>query len=170
MMKGKDWKIRPFTIAGIVIILVILVAAMLVQTGNATPGSGVTPSPIAAGDLTEPFRVKFKEEGTGFGSGVDVAQFSVVKFTIEPGGVFGWHQHGGPVLVVVAEGTLSYYSDEPGCQAKVYEAGSALIDPGDHTHNARNEGSTDLVLYATFLLQEGAPLRIDAPDPGVCPF
>lgn len=39
-----------------------------------------------------------------------------------------------------------------------------------HKHIARNEGATDLVLYATYLLPVGAPLRTDEPAPGNCAF
>jgi hypothetical protein len=44
------------------------------------------------------------------------------------------------------------------------------MDPGNHTHNARNEGSENLIVYVVFMLPEGGAPRIDVPNPGNCPF
>jgi hypothetical protein len=44
------------------------------------------------------------------------------------------------------------------------------MDPGNHTHIARNEGSENVVVYVTFMLPEGGATRIDVPAPGSCPF
>lgn len=139
---------------------------------SATPGFGVTPRPVALGGLPEPVRAKFKaHHADGFGDGTAVSDLVVVEYTIAPGGYFGWHQHGGPVWVVIKEGTLSLYDGgDPTCTAATYPAGSAFLDAGDHTHNARNEGTVPVVVYGTFMLPDGAALRIDAPNPGVCPF
>ena len=101
----------------------------------------------------------------------DVAKTTMVKYTIAPGGVFGWHQHGGPLWVIVESGSLTFYeADDPSCTGKVYPAGSTFMDPGNHVHNARNEGSVDLVIYAVFMLPEGGETRLDAPHPGNCSF
>ena len=54
--------------------------------------------------------------------------------------------------------------------AILYGPGETFIDEGGgHIHIARNLGTTDLVLYATYLLPVGATPRIDVPDPGNCP-
>ncbi|OGO28488.1 MAG: hypothetical protein A2W33_00285 [Chloroflexi bacterium RBG_16_52_11] len=141
---------------------------LLVDASKATPGSGVTSEVIARGDTSESIRAKFKD---GFHTDTHVDQIVVVRFTVTPGGVFGWHQHGGPIWVVVTSGTLTYYdAEDPSCTPINYPAGSAFMDPGNHTHNARNEGSVDLVTYATLMMPEGAQVRIDAPDPGICDF
>ncbi|HET9832352.1 MAG TPA: cupin domain-containing protein [Vicinamibacterales bacterium] len=98
-----------------------------------------------------------------------MADVVAVRFSIEPGGYFGWHRHGGPVWVVVNQGTLTLHDpDEPNC-TKTYGPGSAFFEVGDHVHNALNEGDVDVVVVGTFLLPDGAPPRIDAADPGVCP-
>lgn len=138
----------------------------------ATPGSSVTPQVLALGELPEAVRAKFKADGMGgFENGTDVAQIVAIRYTVAPGGYFGWHRHGGPVWVVVAEGTLTLYdADDATCTGTDYELGSAFLDPGDHVHNARNEGTADVVVYATFMIPAGGQLRVDAPDPMVCPF
>jgi quercetin dioxygenase-like cupin family protein len=144
-----------------------IVGLMASREAKATPGSGVTAQPMAVGGLPESIREKLKAD-SGFESGVTVSDIAVVKFTIAPGGYFGWHRHGGPVWVVVEEGTLTLYDpDVPGC-ARTYGPGSAFLDIGDHVHNARNEGAVSVVVYGTFMLPEGGALRVDAPDPGLC--
>lgn len=138
----------------------------------ATSGAGVVPQVIALGDLPAPIRARFKaDELEGFGNGTVAEQIVLVKFTVAPGGYFGWHQHGGPVWVTVMEGALTLYdSDDASCTGTVHEPGSAFLDPGDHVHNARNESGQTVVVYATFMLPAGGLLRVDAPDPMVCPF
>lgn len=162
---------KKLALSAIVIVAVLAIVFLAVRETAATPGSGVTPEPIVASELTESVRAKFKEDASGFGEGTEVVSLTLVKFTIAPGGIFGWHRHGGPVWAMVSSGTLTIYDgDDPTCTGTIYTAGSAFLDPGDHTHNARNEGSENVVIYATFMLPEGGAPRIDAPDPGVCPF
>ena len=81
-----------------------------------------------------------------------------------PGGTFGWHQHGGPVWVVVAQGTLTLYAGDEGCAATTVSAGGAFLDPGDHTHSAVNLGDQAVIVYATF-----RPRRVGQPA-WMCPI
>ena len=102
------------------------------------------------------------------------------------GGTSGWHSHPGPVLVVVKTGTITFYragkhsgldgDDEnrdngangPTCSRTVYAAGSAFVEvpaPG-HVMLAKNEGSTEATVTATYFAPPGAALRIDRPWPG----
>jgi quercetin dioxygenase-like cupin family protein len=156
--------------AGLAVIAAIIGSLLISQIAGATPPAGLSATPIASGALSETQQVKFKGHHGGFGKGTEVSTISIVRYEIEPGGSFGWHQHGGPLWVVVAEGTLTFYGAQTGCAGRAHPAGSAFIDPGDMTHTARNEGSENLVIYVTFMLPEGAPARIDMPNPGVCPF
>lgn len=134
-----------------------------------TPGSGVTQTPVASGVLHEPVRAKFKQDG-GFGSGLDVANIAIVKNVIVPGGYFGWHQHSGPSWIVITQGTLTFYhADDPTCTGHAVSAGSAFFDPGNLTHNARNETNALVENYVVRMLPAGGAPRIDMPDPGVCP-
>ena len=151
-------------------ILAVLAASVVwVGTSKATPASGLTIQPIASGSLPESISAKFKPE-----SGVvhtDVTNILLIKQTIAPGGSTGWHQHGGPIWVVIASGTLTLYDgDDPSCTGVIYPPGSAFMDSGTHTHIARNEGSAEVVVYVTFMLPEGGAPRIDAPAPGNCNF
>jgi quercetin dioxygenase-like cupin family protein len=164
--------IRLRLISVVTLLAVALASAVwAVGTVTATPPSGLTAEPLAAGDLKQPVRLKLKDDHGGFGPGINVTRITTVKYTLEPGGTFGWHQHGGPVWAVIASGTLSLYrGDDPTCTADVYPAGTSFLDPGDHTHIARNNGDVPMVVYATFMMPEGGLLRIDVDDPGNCPF
>ena len=101
---------------------------------------------------------------------VDVKEVRLVKFELAPGGAFPWHQHPGPVWVVVTKGTLTFYS--AACDAAVYPAGSAFFDPGNLTHTARNEGDEPVEVLATFMMpaETGAAVSIPQPAPGTCPI
>ena len=162
-----DKRFQKLSLLAASLVCTAMVGLMATRDAKATPGAGVTAQPMAVGGLPEAIRTKLKAD-TGFESGVAVSDIAVVKFTIAPGGYFGWHRHGGPVWVVVQEGSLTLYDpDVAGC-ARTYTPGSVFLDSGDHVHNARNEGTVPVVVYGTFMLPEGAALRVDAPDPGIC--
>jgi len=151
------------------ILAVLVSSAVWASPSKATPASGVTVEPVTSGSLSDPIWAKFKPP-----SGVvltNVSKITMSKVTFTPGGDAGWHQHSGPVWVVVASGSLTFYEgDDPSCTGVVYPQGSAFMDPGNHTHTARNEGSENLVIYVVFMTPEGGATRIDAPAPGNCPF
>ncbi len=89
-----------------------------------------------------------------------------------PGGSTGWHTHPGHSLITVTHGELTAYDgDDPSCTPKVYTPGMGLVDPGGgHVHLIRNEGLVDARTITVQLIPATAMRRIDAPDPGVCPF
>jgi hypothetical protein len=104
----------------------------------------------------------------------DASNIAVVKVTFQPGAVFPWHTHPGPVLITVAEGDFVYALAED-CIDRWYPAGTAVIDAGfGNEHMAYNPSATDeTVVYATFLgVPDGGPLTIltQGPDPDVCPL
>jgi quercetin dioxygenase-like cupin family protein len=95
------------------------------------------------------------------------------EITLQPGGHTGWHSHGGLALVSVASGALSLYTEHDPCEAITYAAGVGFLDPGGgHTHIGVNETSGTTVLHVTYILPEGAAVRIDAaapPGADACP-
>jgi quercetin dioxygenase-like cupin family protein len=164
-LRLNKWNITILSLVGLGLLSLLLLAG----TASATPSQGVTSTPVASGTLPEVVRAKFKVGENGFTDGTDVAKIMLVRFSVEPGGTFGWHQHGGPVWVIVTSGTLSIYSgDDATCTPQLYGAGSAFLDPGDHTHEGKNETDAPVEVYATFMLPEGGQTRIDAPNPGLC--
>jgi mannose-6-phosphate isomerase-like protein (cupin superfamily) len=89
------------------------------------------------------------------------------ELTIAPGGSTGWHYHPGQVFGVVREGTLTHYKGDCSVDG-VFPAGAPITEasgPG-YIHLGRNEGTTPLVLWVLYIDPAGAPLAVDAPDPG----
>lgn len=163
--------VKRFALLAGVALALLLASSFVAGTAMATPGNGVTGTPVASGALPEPVRVKLKDDEGGFGGGTLASNITTIKYTVQPGGYFGWHQHGGPVWAVIASGTLTLYDgDNSACTGQPYPAGSAFLDSGNHTHNARNETNQVVEVYATYMLPAGGPIRVDMPNPGVCPF
>lgn len=96
---------------------------------------------------------------------------AVQRIVFQPGGQSGWHRHPGPVFIQVVSGTMTFYmSDDPACRPMVRTAGQGYLDVGEHPHIARNESGAPAENIVVYLAPPGAALRIDAPDPGNCPF
>jgi quercetin dioxygenase-like cupin family protein len=141
-----------------------------------TPSSGIVSAPVfARASFADPTDLKFKVKGQSQEViHVNNAQETVIQqIVIAPGGNTGWHSHPGPVVVLVKSGQMSLYdSEDPTCTVRTYSAGEAFIDSGQgHVHIARNEGSANLELWATYFdVPPGGAFRIDAPNPGNCSF
>jgi quercetin dioxygenase-like cupin family protein len=158
----------------------LIVAASLATWALVTPDTalgdhGVPHGTILArGAFAEDTDVKFKFTlggETGIANVKDSADVIVQNVTIEPGAQTGWHSHHGPVVVVVAAGTMTLYQgDDPNCTAETYTQGDVFVDPGQgNVHNARNEGSIGVSLYATYFdVPPGAGPAVPASDPGNC--
>jgi hypothetical protein len=168
MSVTRLWKARKFFIPVTAILAVLVSSVIWVSTSKATSGSGVTVQLIAAGNLSAPVRVKVKDDSK---TNMDISEVQTYKITIPPGAYTGWHKHGGPHIIVVAAGTLTYYmGHDPTCTGVKYSAGSSILDAGFMTHFVRNEGTVDVVTYVTQLLPAGGVFRIDVPAPGNCGF
>jgi quercetin dioxygenase-like cupin family protein len=135
----------------------------------ATSGQFVAAPILSRGTLDAGVKIHTDELKLSTRDDIDVVTQAI---TIAPGGHTGWHSHPGPVFVTIAAGRMTFYdADDPTCSPGTYATGDTFIDPGGgHVHIARNEGVADLVLYATYLVPAGAGIRIDASDPGTCPF
>ncbi|MEU7588250.1 cupin domain-containing protein [Micromonospora sp. NPDC049230] len=92
------------------------------------------------------------------------------EVTIPPGQATGWHTHPGVLYGVVKKGTLSHFDRD--CKSDgVYRTGQSIVEPAgaDKVHIGINKGRTDMVLEVLYVLPHGAPLSVDAPNPG-CDF
>ncbi len=89
-----------------------------------------------------------------------------------PAGSTGWHTHPGHSLIIVTAGTVTAYEgDDPNCTPSVYTQGMGFVDPGgDHVHILRNEGAVEARTITIQLIPASAVRRIDAENPGNCPF
>ena len=95
---------------------------------------------------------------------------------VPPGQSFGWHLHREPVAVAISSGTLTLYDGkDASCTASRYSAGQGFIEPANHVHIARNEGTKTVSLYAIYLGVPGqwrknpTPLDAFVKAPGNCP-
>ena len=142
---------------------------VVIGLASATPGAGASATTFGRGTLVAGDKIKSGQVKLDVRHDVDVVTQMI---TIAPGGHTGWHSHPGPVFVTITAGTMSFYDgDDPACSRVTYGVGDTFIDKGQgHVHIARNEGSTNLVLYATYLLPVGAALRTDEPAPDNCTF
>jgi hypothetical protein len=159
--------------------LILLGAAIFATTGSllATPPQGFTSTTTAQGrfasfDASNYFvsdkgKLWFSSEQT---KGASDGYFLVNVW--EPGGTTGWHTHPGHTLIIVTAGTITHYDgDDPKCTPHVYTTGMTFVDKGgSHVHIIRNEGDVEAQVIAFRLIPHGQPGRIDAPDPGNCPF
>jgi quercetin dioxygenase-like cupin family protein len=148
----------------------MLVLPRLVHAEHGLPHGTI----LARGAFASPTDVKIKSTLGGEFRVMNVknsADAIVQQVTISPGAMTGWHSHHGPVVVVVAEGTMTLYqADDSSCTGETYTAGQVFVDPGQgNVHNALNEGSTGVVLYATYFdVPPGAGPGIPAANPGTC--
>lgn len=151
--------------------LITVVAVLgLPLAALATPGFGVSVAFTERATLDGPVKagiddlLKFKTQAD-----IDIVSQSV---TIAAGGHTGWHSHPGPVLVSVVGGPVKLYDgDDPSCTARTVPDRGSFVDKGSgHVHILRNEGSTAVTLYITYLLPVGALPRINVSDPGNCSF
>jgi mannose-6-phosphate isomerase-like protein (cupin superfamily) len=149
-------------------LLLTTVAALAISgIALATPGSGIVSAPVLArATFPDQFKIKLRDSSQG-------ADVVVQQVTIAPGGQTGWHTHPGPAIVLVKSGTFTLYDgDDPSCTGNSYGPGQGFVDQGyGHVHIGRNEGATNVELYVTFLdVPIGGAPRIDAANPGNCPF
>ena len=157
----------------------------LITDPSFTVASGFVSTAVARG-TAEAFHIRSTD---GFDVEIktkDNTDIAVANVVVAPGGTSGWHSHPGPVLVIVKTGTITFYragkhggqngddengnngKDAPTCSRTVYPMGSAFVEvpaPG-HVMLAKNEGSTEATVTATYFAPPGAALRIDQPAPG----
>lgn len=130
--------------------------AVVVSAGSVAP-SGATPGVGVSADVLAQATVAGKD-------------YITKEITIQPGGTTGWHWHPGRVYGVIREGTLTHFRSD--CTVDgVYPTGSPITEesgPG-YVHEGRNLGPEPLVMWVGYIDDAGAPLAVDAPNPG-CDF
>ena len=158
----------------VLIVLAGLLAAV-VGTALGTAANGVS-AETARGPLVDrPLDVNMR-----FDAGTKVRlkttgdiEVAVQRIVALPGATFGWHSHPGPTLVTVLSGTLTLYHATDCTHGTNYGPDTSFSNLPHEIHLARNEGATDLVIYASYFVPVRTPpvaLRIDQPSPGAeCP-
>jgi quercetin dioxygenase-like cupin family protein len=99
-----------------------------------------------------------------------VSDFYVVDNKFNPGDSTGWHEHPGPSLIFVVNGTVTNYdSSDPACAAHTYGKGSLFVDSGgSDVHMLRNESGAPAETIAVQFLPTGAARKTPAPEPPNC--
>lgn len=127
---------------------------------SATPAPKVIRESLGQGTLSDPLKL-------------DVAppsQLTVQEVTIQPGGVAPWHTHPGAENSVVTAGQLTLtIATDPGCAPRHVAPGQAFDIPANTPHTARNDGTTPVTLFVTYLgNQPGATLVNPVARPSGC--
>ncbi len=164
-------------ISHIAIAAVLAAGAFIHSTAEAQNPISVellTPLSEFTDDVSVQIRNKFLGRETQALNVRDGSNIAVARVTFQPGAVFPWHTHPGPVLITVVEGDFIYALADD-CIYRWYTEGTAVIDAGfGNVHMAYNPSLTDqTVVVATFLgVPDGGPLTIlaEGPDPDVCPL
>lgn len=132
------------------------------------PGGANCPSETAGPELLRTDLARSKVAGPVNVQATGASDVSMQGITVEPGGSSGWHSHPSTTLVAVKSGTLTvYHGNAAGCTSQNYSAGQGFLEPTGDVHVARNEGTTPVELYVTYLAAPvGGALRIDQQSPG----
>ena len=154
-------------------VVAVIGVGLFVGTALGTPASGVSAETARAplGELK--FHSKFANDAKVRLHTKGDVEVITQRIVAEPGATFGWHSHPGDNISVVLRGAITLYHDEACTQGITYGPGSAFTTHPGQVHLARNEGTEQLVLYATYLAPRTShplPARIDEPSPGAdCP-
>lgn len=122
--------------------------------------------------FTDDVRMSLRNNVAGHGNQVlnlrDPSGVLTAELRVQPGAMFPWHTHPGPVVITVAQGELTYIRADD-CRPRLYEQNTALVDPGNLVHTAVNTGDSETVLYATFYdITSPDDLTRAAPAPDGC--
>ncbi len=146
----------------IAIVAAIVVAAVSVTVALATPALGtVTATLFARGTLTT--AVDANADGIKLRTDHST-DHAVQTIVFGPGATSGWHRHPGVVLVTVQTGALQHYDSD--CTFETVSAGQTFWESGSEATIVRNATAHDTVVYVSYIVPTGAPLRIDMPNPG----
>jgi quercetin dioxygenase-like cupin family protein len=150
-----------------------LVLVLLTALGATGVSLAAASGPPIAGGLVATGTITYKS------ATVELSQakgFVMEWAKVQPGASFGWHFHREPVLVAITAGTLTLYdSKDAACKPHRYSAGQGFIEPSNHIHIARNEGTKTVSLYATYIgvpaqwRTNPTPLDASVKNPGNCP-
>jgi quercetin dioxygenase-like cupin family protein len=135
----------------------------------ATPASGLTIAQVGKA-LYGDFHMKAEREGWEAELQTKgLSDVIVNKVSLVPGATSGWHSHPGLSFVSVTAGEVTLYAaNDPNCTPFVVTAGFGFVEPGDHVHLVRNEGTVDATFIYTAIRPAGSAGSIDQPRPPQC--
>lgn len=129
----------------------------------------LTPRATFTDDVKIQIRNKLDGQATQVMNLDDPSRVVTARVTVQPGAMFPWHTHPGPVMVTVAEGELTDVQAVD-CVEREYPARTIFVDPGQgNVHTAFNSSDGVTVLYGTFFdVPADGPLTIPADGPAGC--
>jgi len=138
--------------------------ALLLACGLLTAAAAFAASPPI---IAQPIAVG-KMQATTIHAQSGTAVLDSIK--IKPGGNFGWHTHGAPVAVVVTGGTLTVFDPSVhNCAPFKVSKGQSFVEPANHVHLARNDGTATVTLYALYLgIPKPSAQNVPAKEPAGC--
>jgi quercetin dioxygenase-like cupin family protein len=89
-------------------------------------------------------------------------EVQMVERDVAPGERAGAHIHHGVEMAYVVKGDLEF--EMAGQAPRIVHAGDSVVIPRDTPHAAKNIGTTEAVIIATYLIDKGAPWRIPVPE------
>jgi len=160
-MSRMNMKLK-LTSAGILV--AVAIGTLAIRVARATPAQGVTATLVAGPVSLDEANVKSNEDGLRIKIQTKGDWISrIMRYSVAPGGTFGWHSHPGPCILMVTAGTLT--SHEADGTTEVYPQGTGFVHAAGEVHTAGNEGNTPLELFVMFITPEGENPRIDEPQP-----
>ena len=143
------------TLIGLALIATLALAA---PSFAGSGGAPIVASPLAVGKMTA--------------TTIHATTGSMIleSIKIAPGGSFGWHTHGSAVAVVVTGGTLTVFDPSvTSCKPFKVSKGQSFVEPANHVHLARNDGTTKVTLYAMYLgVSNPAKANVAQTSPAGC--
>lgn len=156
------------TPAEVYVTFIVPVGAELLKT-EANPGGVNCPSETTGGPaLTRTDLGRSKVSVPVSVQATAASDVAMEAITVEPGGFVPWHSHPAVTLVALKSGTLTeYHSNAAGCTSHSDSPGQGHFHRPGEVHMARNEGSTPVELYVTYLAAPvGAELLVEVQNPG----
>jgi quercetin dioxygenase-like cupin family protein len=134
-------------------------AALVTAAPSIGAGTPIVARALGVGTMKTPFTVNAKP-----------GSMIVESITVKPGGSFGWHTHGSAVAVVITGGTLTVFDPSvSSCAPFKASKGQSFVEPANHIHLARNDGTKPVTLYAIYLgVPKGAQPNIPGTQPAGC--
>jgi quercetin dioxygenase-like cupin family protein len=153
-------KTKLFVVLGVAIGAVFLSSNAVM----ATPSVGFTAKVLAKGTLSKPTEIKAL--GVKF-STEEATDVYVQQVDIAPGGISGWHEHPGLVMVAVATGAVNVTT---GCDGgHQYSAGQSFVEPPLTPIMVANASSAAPAQnFATLVVPAGRAPRIELPGAPDC--
>ena len=133
-------------------------AAILVAIGLPYPPSVLALDQTQAVTITELIRTRTSRDGNAIAYPQGKAEVTGMLVESAPAGETGWHVHPVPSFAYVLDGTLEVTLKDG--RVKRLQAGEALAEVVDTSHNGRNVGDTPVKLVVFYAGAAGQPLTI----------